>query len=265
MDSTKDGEGKVGADRGVAIADTRFTSRVPIGTTDGSVTVYTTVRGGGLNELVEENNAKDDTDVDHWSLAAAYNIAGFSMGASYSVFPDASAGLASKYTGQLIEAADNNDWDAVGFDTRKDDMTAWAVKLGYSQDNWYVNSWYGSESTDKIGSYKLLDYSTPGSTVTVDKVVSVDDTVVFSIAGGISVDKVNVYALYENKEHDFFADKDGDGEVDKHLRGDDSYYTLGLQYSLGSRSRVWAEYAGQDLNSSENEDGDFNIGLRHDF
>ena len=235
-------------------------------------------------------NSKDDNDIDHWSLAAAYDIAGFSMGLSYSNYPDAIAGLRFKNRGVPASVAEGLDRKSTGTSTlmtvvsyvdgngvstlsidkaEKDDLTAWAFKLGYSQDNWYVNGWYGKESTGDIGSYTVdrvtdvIDSST-GTAVTTTMTDegamggSFSDNEIFSLAGGISVDKVAVYAVYENKESDMVVNN-------KHIRGDDTYTTLGVQYTLGSNSWTWVEYAGRDLDSSDSEDDGFSIGLGHSF
>jgi predicted porin len=257
-DSSKDGEGDVKGSTERTLDGTR--KEVVVGENGSGVSAPSTLTLHVPGKAADKGN-NDDTDIDHWSLAAAYDIAGFSMGASYSVFPDAVAGSGSKYNGMAKKAAVANGLTlATPYDTNKDDLTAWAVKLGYSQDNWYVNSWYGERSMSDLGTAKAAQ-----GTLSVD--MPVGDVEVFSIAGGISVDKVAVYALYENKEHTFFVneDKEDGHEYDDIKRGDDAYYTLGVQYTLGSNSWTWVEYAGQDVDSSTSEDDTFTIGLGHSF
>jgi predicted porin len=258
MDSSSDGEGGVGGSSDRVSSFSRNVS-VTIGGRSGVLVIP---------QFTSKENVKDDSDIDHWSLAAKYEIAGFSMGFSYANNPKAGASYAKKLNGSVAKrrdaeiqsALDSGLTDVVashGTYTSKDDMPSWAVKLGYSQDNWYVNSWYGVVGIDGQGSE--IDLSGMRGTVFVEETVKIspDDIEVFSIAGGISVDKVAVYAVYENMEHDNVGGA--------YRRVDDSYHTLGLQYTLGSNSWTWVEYAGRDLDSSENEDGDFSIGLGHSF
>ena len=152
-------------------------------------------------------NPKDDNDLDYYMLAAKYAIQGFDVAASYSVIPD----------GQ----ADGNG---------REDLSAYAVRLGYTQDNWYVGGWY-SEDNAADGNAS-------------------DDVQTFSVAGGVAVDKVNFYGVYENQDSG---------------KNDDTHGTVGVQYNFGARSRVWIEYAAQDLDSNDVAADYVNIGLRHDF
>ena len=148
--------------------------------------------------------------IDEWNLAANYAVQGFSVAGAYNVKPD---GLK---TGDA-----------------KDDANSWTFKLGYAQDNWYVNGWYGEDNTsDK-----------PETTQ--------EDATFFSIAGGVDVDKVNLYALYD--------------QVETPGKMEDSFGTIGAQYNLGSNSRVWIEYVSRDQDTSPNADDNVNIGMRHDF
>ena len=241
-----------------------------------------------------DGDGKDDNDIDHWNLAATYDIAGFSMGASYSNSPDAMSGqfkevsgyvdrqvdqefesakaqlvaLAGQtgafqtaidgarggqsredYISDLVDAARNA--TTIGVSHKKEDVTSWAVKLGYSQDNWYVNSWYG-EINHGDGMVAVdASASIQGQEIALGELYRGQDTEVFSIAGGISVDKVSVYAVHENKENQYAED--------------DSFTTLGVQYTLGSNSWTWVEYAGQDRDSKDDEDDTVSIGLGHSF
>ena len=154
--------------------------------------------------------AKDENDIDTWNIAANYAVQGFSVAGAYNVISDG------------LEKADDT----------KDDLNSWTFKLGYSQDNWYVNGWYGEDNTSDIGD-------------------GVEDVTTFAMGGGVSVDKVNLYALFEQQETS--------------AKEEDSYGTIGAQYNLGSQSRVWIEYTTNDYDSTPTLDDYVNIGMRHDF
>ena len=212
----------------------------------------------------EGGNKKDDNDVDHWSLAAAYDIAGFSMGASYSVYPDARNGVGyghHKTLNGIVSASANTAMSVtVGVDALDPledytggDLKSWAVKLGYSQDNWYVNGWYGKINDGGSLNAFLVDPARDSVNL------QLDDTQVFSIAGGITVDKVGVYAVYENREKSAVKQNDKSIVVESQ---DESRTTLGVQYTLGSNSWTWVEYAGRDLDSDASADNDFSILMR---
>ena len=203
---------------------------------------YTANRPGRTNDAIEyttpdlngfqgafrlnAGGGTDDNDIDAWNLAANYAVQGFSVAGAYNVRPDA---LTKTTEGAAADA------DPAG----KDDANAWTFKLGYSQDNWYVNGWYGEDNTSDQG------YGGDANGV------KLEDETRFSIGGGVSVDKVNLYALYDQLENS--------------MKAENSYGTVGAQYNLGSRSRVWIEYVSRDLDTSPTTDDYVNIGMRHDF
>jgi predicted porin len=244
-----------------------------------------------------DGNGKDDNDVDHWSLAGAYEIAGFSIGASYSNSADAIAGEFPKISEATKEFAVKNalavanmttavgmsvareldhlsgshsreDYlnDLVAVVPKKKDLTSWAIKLGYSQDNWYVNSWYGEINHSDSSMILAEGIVDAADTVSGERFrvwgesPSLLDTEVFSIAGGISVDKVSIYAVYENREKSYLDEDSGFVK-----QGDETRGTLGAQYTLGSNSWTWIEYASRDIDASKSEASDFSIGLGHSF
>ena len=207
---------------------------------------------------VQTEGSDADNDIDAWNLAANYAVQGFSVGGAYHVRPDS----LTKY------GADNFGTDS----GEKDDANSWTFKLGYSQDNWYVNGWYGEDNTSDAG-YNAGVHGitaapgTPGTpaTDTAAEVAATparvaraaaagtkaEDTTFFSIGGGVSVDKVNLYAAYDQRENS--------------SKQEDSYGVIGAQYNLGSNSRVWVEYFSQDLDTNTDADDIVSLGLRHDF
>ena len=199
---------------------------------------YTTPDLNGFQGAIRTRvvGGDDDNDIDAWNIAANYAVQGFSVAGAYNVRPDG--------IDKIAEGDTTGDPDSTGMD----DANSWTFKLGYSQDNWYVNGWYGEDNTSDEGYLP----GTPGEgAVAAVPGGKAEDATFFSIGGGVSVDKVNLYALYEQREDD--------------RKREDSYGTIGAQYNLGSQSRVWIEYTSNDYDSDPMNDDYVNIGMRHDF
>ncbi len=223
---------------------------------------YTTPDLNGFQGAIRgrARGGSDGNDLDAWNLAATYAVQGFTVGGSYQ----------NRADGANVSAFDEDD-DMAGVQVDvspdatpdisvisggpTDDLTSWNVRLGYAQDNWYVNGWYGEDSTsDFSGTYTV----TPATGAAVDRAITVDDTELFSIAAGVAIDKVNLYVLYEQ------AESSGNASGVK-VSGEDTFGTVGVQYDLGSQSRVWIEYLSRDLDSDTAADDIVSVGLRHDF
>ena len=207
---------------------------------------------------------KDNNALDAWNLAGTYSVQGFTVAGAYGVRPDAIEGV-SATTGF------GNDGNAGGTDNvvtteKKDDAKSWTVRLAYSQDNWYATGWYGATNAQSATAHSLGADGTAGGDDANADVVGVihdEDVTNLSMAAGISLDKVNLYALWEKQDNI------------KGVKGvADTFSTVGVQYNLGSNSRVWIEYAMRDKDSDKMKDGapntdraddSFNIGLQHDF
>jgi predicted porin len=228
------------------------------------------MKAGADNDSSADGNAdKDDNNLEMWTAAAKYSVQGFTGAFAYSVRPDsrfdvsASSDRRHNLDGNGMRTgtpstAVADQLHVVNAPSKKDDMTAWSARLGYAQDNWSVNGWYGknndSDFTHTFVANRELNQA--GDMVVnsaADRVVThtgIDDEFV-SLAGGVSVDKINLYAVWDKVEY-------GGGV-------EDATTVLGVQYNLGSRSRVWMDYNGKDLDSNSNAEDKINIGLRHDF
>ena len=131
------------------------------------------------------------------------------------------------------------------------DLTAWALRGSYSQDNWSVSTWYGENNISDFG-YHVADFTDDPDDVDFKK----QDETVFSIAGDVNVGPSRVYVIHETQEN---------------LRGqDDAFTTFGVEYNFNSKAKTWIEYNAQDAESDKTSGDpakeDFvSIGLRHDF
>jgi predicted porin len=205
-------------------------------------------------------------DLNNWNIAAKYSMQGLTAGVAYSASPNGLQVEDAK--GPVSTAAEGADATATGV---WEDKSAWGIALGYGQDNWSLNGWYGEDNSgdQKFGGYTAAkdapedDEATPN----IDESVETDaqekareevdgkeaqDRTAFSLSGTVAVDKMNLYVVYESI--------DGINAGNK-----DIYTTLGATYNLGAKARVWLEYIAQDLDSDSTADDYVAIGLRHDF
>ena len=183
----------------------------------------------GMGFQVDGIDANDE-DLDNWNVAAKYSMQGLTAGLAYASSPSA---LATE--------------NEVGEAGTADDLTAWGISLGYGQDNWSLNGWYGEDNASDM-KYVTVQ-NADGDDVPGTKA---QDRSAYSLAGSVAVNQMNIYAVYETI----------DGVVDGKK---DIYTTLGAQYNLGAKARVWVEYIAQDLDSDTTADDYVAIGLRHDF
>ena len=160
---------------------------------------------------------EDDNDLDKWILSAQYAFGGFTAAGTYSSAQDA---LTTE--------------DAAGVEG-VDDASNWALRLGYGQDNWNVDGWYGSDNSG-------------------DKSADAEDVKTFSLAGTMGVDQTIFYVAWEQQDN-----VDGAADVES------SVAVFGVQYNLGAQARVWAQYSSVDNDADADADDYVSIGLRHDF
>ena len=209
--------------------------------------------------------AKDDNGVDSWNLAAKYEVQGFTVGALYHRVSDDLAAVSA-----VTSVGDDNRYGGAdaNADTivskKKDDRNEWAVRLGYAQDNWYVNGWYGVSNAQSATAYNNGADNAPSASVAADHTdvanndtpgkVNDEDVTNLSMAAGVTLDKVGLYAVWEQQKNA--------GGVDG---TDKTYSTVGAQYNLGSQSKVWLEYAMQDFDNDKNAENYFTAGLQHNF
>ena len=241
---------------------------------------------GALLAQSRNSGVADGNNLDLWNLSAKYTVQGFTVSGSYQNRPDVPSfgevgALQTALRGATVQGV--SDLTKATVTTDKDDSTGWAVGLGYGQDNWNVHGWYGKNNASDFDSvsYDLDGADTNGANTMGTITGKRDDSTFMSLAAGITLDKVYLYAIHERAESSAAT-----GEVSSSGTGaarvitlttrdeTDTYSTLGVQYNLGSRSRVWLEYAMRDLDTDKYADGaanpnradnSFNIGMRHDF
>ena len=179
------------------------------------------------DEMVDTN----DSELDAWALSAKYAFNGFTLGGMYLTRPD----YINAYT------------DMGGTMQNLEDLSAWALRGSYGQDNWGVSAWYGENNVGDFGYH----VENPGGAADPDKDFKKQNETVFSIAGNVTVGPSGVYVIHETQEN---------------LKGeDDAYTTFGVEYKFNSKAKTWIEYNAQDAESDDSKEDHVSIGLRHDF
>ena len=231
---------------------------------------------GALRAVMDGGGAGDEA-LDAWNIAGTYSVQGFTVAGAYNNRNNAlKRDVASD---QMTVRAVGGDFANATLTSDEDDKTSWTARLGYNQDNWRVSGWYGVDSDGDGGD---VDVALASGTAKVR--AGIDDTTILSLAGSMDLDKVSVYAVWEQREQDAITGitVPTAGNTAARLAGTtftkqsqkNTRTTLGVQYALGSNSKVWLEYAMRDNDGDkmkngapnpDREDDSFNIGLQHNF
>ena len=181
--------------------------------------IYRTIAGDvpfltvGIDKVIDEDGlatkADDGSDFDSIGIGAGYSIQGLSFSAAY---------LQNQ---------------GIGDD---DDLSQYALGIGYSQDNWVVAAMYGSEETGKSTDAPFL-----------------------SLAAGVSIDKLDVHGLWEQKS----------AEQEEGAKDEDTTITaITARYHLGSKARLragWKNTEEDQSSGSATDNTQYALGLRVDF
>ena len=162
-----------------------------------------------------------------------------------------------------------------GSATKADDKGQYALGISYGQDNWIVAAMYGGEDVTavKCDGANLDDdgvESTPGNQC--DKVQSQSgDATFFSLAAGVSIDKLDFHGLWEQKTYEDSHQVDLDLDTDAGFRTFDRETTIGAitaRYHLGSKARLRAGWKNTETDAGgvpTTDDTQYAIGMRVDF
>ncbi|MGI9338137.1 MAG: porin [Gammaproteobacteria bacterium] len=179
-------------------------------------------------------------NVDEWAIAAKYSTHGFTFGGAYEVRPDA---LRSQVLTASGVATNAGVVTITPSDGKAEDATFWALRMGYGQDNWSVNGWYGEHNTSD-----LKGQVRAGAAIAD---VTQQDTKIFSVAGNIDLGKFAVVGIFETNENP--------------AAEEDSVFIANVDYKFTSRSKAYLAYIANDFDSSPNKADEVRVGLRMDF
>jgi len=209
--------------------------------TTTTLTAATDRRDAAVTAAEARDDSEADT-IDKWVVAAGYSRAGFDVGGTYvrrAVTTRDVIGVAARAATATSPAVAES---ITTVDTESNPAT-YGVSFGYGQDNWSLDYWYGR-----------TDY---------DDMINSEDTL-HSFAGQLGVGKTTLRVIWDRLSYE----RDGAANLDY----DTDSWTLGAQYDLGSRTRVFAEIVRNQENTSDAnvaakvEDTDiFMVGYRVDF
>ena len=178
--------------------------------------------GEGTPPVLVATNVDDGNDFDQIALGASYSIQGLTFSGAYL-----------------------QDQDALTTTNGKEsDASRYALGIGYSQDNWTVAAMYGSQDA--------LGFNASGTST---KEI---DAPFFSFAAGVSIDKLEVHGLWEQRS---FEKALGNTDLDETITA------ITARYHLGSKARLRAGWKNteEDLGSLSTDSTNYALGLRVDF
>ena len=225
----------------------------------------------------------DGNDFDSIGVGASYSIQGLTFSGAYYQEQDA-LGTGRK-SGDLYEDST--------------DKSQYALGVSFSQDNWIVAAMYGLDQFSAPKSCPAASL-TPGNddelgvnSCTKDgdrRVYGEGDAPFFSLAAGVSIDKLDIHGLWEQKTFEDFSLNDsntggndggldvtsgtpplttGRNDVVSHSFQDkeQTITAITARYHLGSKARLRAGWKNteEDVGSKSTDNTQYALGLRVDF
>ena len=228
-----------------------------------------TLPGGNAKVVSSED---DGNDFDKIGFGASYSIQGLTFSGAYYQEQDA-LGKGLRY--------DIGD-DKFAYESL-DDNSRYALGISYSQDNWVVAAMYGGQ--DFSSPFSCVDTPTEVPTNNTDvcdyEVSKIGDATFFSVAAGVSIDKLDIHGLWEQKTEESYWQFDGNdgtnaaptptvgGLVSRDR--DTTIAAVTARYHLGSKTNLRAAWkntevdavSGSTINGQDSTQ--YALGLRVDF
>ena len=212
------------------------------------------------NAVRVSGDPDDGNDFDKIGFGASYSIQGLTFSGAYYQEQDALP------KGRYLEE--------VGKDTRYegyDDNSRYALGLSYNQDNWIVAAMYGGQDfASDFGCVDTPDATDDNNNQCNYRVSQIGDATFFSLAAGVSIDKLDIHGLWEQKtEEDFYqfdSDTDAVGGIASQDR-DTTYTAISARYHLGSKARLRAAWLNEEIEEGNvsTDNTKYALGLRVDF
>ena len=238
-----------------------FNFGVEVSAQDGTkdLIVLGTVRA---DDLRAPSVADDGNDFDNIGVGASYSIQGLTFSGAYYQNQDALG--KGRY---VVDDGNLYYQDA-------DDKGQYALGVSFSQDNWIVAAMYGGEDVGVLG---CVDADSSDTNVCDYKTGQTEDGTFFSLAAGVSIDKLDIHGLWEQKTEEGYEQFDGNdgtaaaptptdgGLVSNDL--DTTITAISARYHLGSKARLRAAWRNieEEIGNTSTDNTHYALGLRVDF
>ena len=231
-------------------------------------------------------NPDDGNDFDKIGVGASYSIQGLTFSGAYYQEQDAlilgtaegrpstppsspevdfleSLTVAVKVVGMLDNSPE--------VPSKADDKGQYALGISYSQDNWIVAAMYGGEDVVVANCVDLEIDGSPTPNHQCDAYQSQSgDATFFSFAAGVSIDKLDIHGLWEQKtyEDSFQTERDlnSPGGIQNFDR-EEVIAAITARYHLGSKARLRAAWQNKEtkFGLTSSDDTKYALGMRVDF
>ena len=217
----------------------------------------------GNSEIVTADD--DGNDFDNIGVGASYSIQGLTFSGAYYQSQDALGKGRHVGTGGDRRYQDS------------DDQGQYALGVSFNQDNWIVAAMYGGT---EFTAERCVDIDTSESGVDVNvcdhTVGATGDATFFSLAAGVSIDKLDIHGLWEQKNEENFEQSDGNNNAtgtSAQLGGlvsndqDTTIAAITARYHLGSKARLRAGWKNTEVEkgTSSVDTTSYALGMRVDF
>ena len=220
--------------------------------------------------------ADDGNDFDKIGIGASYSIQGLTFSGAYYQEQDAlvlgeNNDVTSEAEFELSIAQQLGIFDQKlprEAAVKADDKGQYALGIKYKQDNWVVAAMYGGED---VASVKCVADANLGNQC-AELEGKTGDATFLSLAGGVSIDKLELHALWEQKTYDDSFQDDDDSATSRGLRSYDRETTIAAitaRYNLGSKASLRAAWLNNETDYSgyadKTDDTKYALGMRVDF
>ena len=234
----------------------------------------------------------DGNDFDRIGIGANYSIQGLTFSGAYYQQSDALVyGIDEGITATTDEGVDEEKFRARADNLiankpplsngRTDDKGQYALGISYSQDNWIVAAMYGGEDITITECGDEVDLVIPGvgtrpgagtQNNECDFLESRGgDATFFSFAGGVSIDKLEIHGLWEQKTYEDAYQIDTEVTAQGGIQSvdrDETIVAIAARYHLGSKARLRAAWRNKEVEADggfSEDTTNYALGMRVDF
>ena len=217
----------------------------------------------GNSEIVTADD--DGNDFDNIGVGASYSIQGLTFSGAYYQSQDALG------KGRHVGAGGDRRYQD------SDDQGQYALGVSFNQDNWIVAAMYGGAD---FTAERCVDDPTAANVANVNvcdhTVGATGDATFFSLAAGVSIDKLDIHGLWEQKTEEDFVQFDSNNNATgtaAQLGGlvsndqDTTIAAITARYHLGSKARLRAGWKNTEVEvgTSSVDSTSYALGMRVDF